>query len=125
PGYALAHPIEPGPSPGNHIDRACTAVWRHGPRPAMTWVGVPRTLAIVAGFSAQTLEPTLAQPDWQGVGAPGRATTVDGVFCLAALVPSPPILVPELCGGLGAGAAVAELRAAALAAVADLAAVTS
>lgn len=91
----------------------------------MTWVGVPRTLAIVAGFSAQTLEPTVAQPDWQGVGAPGRATTVDGVFCLAALVPSPPILVPELCGGLGAGAAVAEVRAAALAAVADLAAVTS
>ncbi|MFE3443426.1 hypothetical protein ACFXNW_10375 [Nocardia sp. NPDC059180] len=47
------------------------------------------------------------------------------MFCLAALVPSPPILVPELCGGLHAGPAVAELRAATLAAIGDLAAVTS
>ncbi|WP_280233045.1 hypothetical protein [Nocardia cyriacigeorgica] len=47
------------------------------------------------------------------------------MFCLAALVPSPPILVPELCGGLTAGAAVAEVRAATLAAVGELAAVTS
>ncbi|MGF6881280.1 hypothetical protein ABIA39_001160 [Nocardia sp. GAS34] len=27
------------------------------------------------------------------------AATVDGVFSLAALIPSPPVLVPELCGG--------------------------
>lgn len=67
----------------------------------------------------------VAHGDWQGAGPRGRATTVDGVFCLAALVPSPPILVPELCGGLGAGAAVDEVRAAALAAAAELAAVAS
>ncbi|MBF6435990.1 hypothetical protein [Nocardia cyriacigeorgica] len=47
------------------------------------------------------------------------------MFCLAALVPSPPILVPELCGGLGAGAAVDEVRAAASAAAAELAAAAS
>lgn len=53
-----------------------------------------------------------------------------GVFSIAALVPSPPILVPELCGGLAhaAGAdsddAPAVLRAAALTAVGALAAVT-
>lgn len=28
-----------------------------------------------------------------------RAATVDGVFSLAVLIPSPPALVPELCGG--------------------------
>ncbi|MGW4774000.1 hypothetical protein ACWEO2_38920 [Nocardia sp. NPDC004278] len=52
------------------------------------------------------------------------------MFSIAALVPSPPILVPELCGGLahaaGAGPddAPAVLRAAALAAVGALAEVT-
>ncbi|WP_256667995.1 hypothetical protein [Nocardia cyriacigeorgica] len=66
-----------------------------------------------------------AHRDWQAAGRFWWATTVDGVFCLAALVPSPPVLVPELCGGLGVGAAAAELRAATLAAIGDLAAVTS
>lgn len=53
-----------------------------------------------------------------------------GVFSIAALVPSPPILVPELCGGLAHAAgsdsvdAPAVLRAAALAAVGALAATT-
>ncbi len=65
----------------------------------------------------------VAHRDWQGAGPSSRAATVDGVFCLAALVPSPPILVPELCGGLGAGAAVDEVRAAALNVAAELAAV--
>lgn len=53
-----------------------------------------------------------------------------GVFSIAALVPSPPILVPELCGAVAYAAgsdsddATVELRAAALTAVGALAATT-
>jgi len=51
------------------------------------------------------------------------------VFSIAALVPSPPVLVPELCGGrsevaeTGPAAEVARVRAAALAAAGELAGV--
>ncbi len=63
-----------------------------------------------------------------------RATVVV-VFCLAALIPSPPVLVPELCGGaapagvtaaaLPGEPAVAALRAAVLAIGRELAEVTA
>ncbi|MGW4352950.1 hypothetical protein ACWELJ_12780 [Nocardia sp. NPDC004582] len=49
------------------------------------------------------------------------------MFCVASLVPSPPVLVPELEGAAGAAVegAVAELRAAVLAAGAELAGLAS
>ncbi len=52
------------------------------------------------------------------------SATVVGVFCVASLVPSPPVLVPELEGAAGASAdgAVAALRAAVLRAAGELAA---
>lgn len=52
------------------------------------------------------------------------SATVDGVFCVASLVPSPPVLVPELEGTAGAvgDGPVATLRAAVLGAAGELAA---
>lgn len=60
-----------------------------------------------------------ASPDGgpDGVGLVWRVSaTVDGVFCVAALVPSPPVLVPELGGaaGVAEGVEVTALRAAVL-----------
>lgn len=59
-----------------------------------------------------------------GVGLVWRVSvTVDGVFCVAALVPSPPVLVPEMGGaaGVAEGGQVRALREAVLGSVAALA----
>jgi hypothetical protein len=61
---------------------------------------------------------------WRAVGVP-RPATVDCVFGIAVLIPSPPVLVPEMCGGTPASdpaAGVPALRDAVLAAGRRLAA---
>lgn len=99
----------------------------------MTWDVAPRTLSISAEFAAETLEPgsgsaeAAAGARWRA-SLPGRTTTVYGVFSLAALVPSPPVLVPQLGGAVArvpeaADDPVAALRAAALTAAGALAGV--
>lgn len=79
----------------------------------MTWVVALRTLSIPAVFPAETLEAG-------GTGGPGNDYGYD-VFSVAALVPSPPVLVPELCGGVAdaAGTGEADPRAVLRSAVLD------
>lgn len=70
-------------------------------------------------------EPASAARRSVGVGLVRCVSaTVVGVFCVASLLPSPPVLVPELGGAAGASAegTIAELRAAVLRAAGELAA---
>lgn len=71
---------------------------------------------------------SLSPPPWRGdPGGVGLvrhgSATVDGVFCVASLVPSPPVLVPRLGGAAGTAAEgeVAALRAAVRRAATELA----
>lgn len=142
PVLSHALPIQPGRTPGNHTaDCGGQLAGPADPDPS-DLVRILRTLAILTGFPGETLDTARGRgspgPTGPGAGRRVRAT-VDGVFCLAAVIPSPPVLVPALCGGAsaaGAGSvsgpgaaqtpesAVIELRGAVLAAGAALAEAT-
>ncbi len=86
-----------------------------------------KTLAISAGIAAPDTRGAHPRRSAVDAGRQARYGYGYGVFSIAALVPSPPLLVPELCGRPGAPGGdpddpVAVLRAAALDAAAALAA---